>query len=144
MIQGLFDGGAMPVLERSAQFAAERHQVLAHNIANLSTPYFKATDLDPESFQTSLRDAIDQRRRTVRPNRGPLPMKDSRELEFKSGGIDAKPTVQNDNILFHDRNNRDLERTMAKLAENTMHFTMSMDMLRNQFQMLETAIRERV
>jgi len=144
MIGDMFNGGAMPVLERTAQFTAERHKVLSHNIANLSTPYFKATDLDPDSFQASLRDAIDQRRSTVRPTRGDMSFSDTSELEFKRDGIKARPTVQNDNILFHDRNNRDLERTMSRLAENTMTFTMSMDMLRNQFQMLERAIRERV
>jgi len=67
MIQDLFSGGAMPVLERTAQFTAERHRVLAHNIANLSTPHFKSTDLDPESFQASLRDAIDEPAATAGP-----------------------------------------------------------------------------
>jgi len=70
--------------------------------------------------------------------------RDTRELDFHRDGMTARPSAQNDNILFHDRNNRDLDRTMARLAENTMAFTMTMDMMRNQFQMLETAIRERL
>ncbi len=38
MIQGMFDGGALPVLSRVIQFTAARHRVLTHDIANLSTP----------------------------------------------------------------------------------------------------------
>ena len=54
----------------------------------------------------------------------------------------AQPT--NENILFHDQNNRDLERTMQKLAENTLSHNMGIELLKNQFDLLKTAIRERM
>ena len=72
MIAGMFDNGAMPVLERVVQFTQARHRVLTDNIANLSTPYFKPRELSPESFQATLRDAIDQRRTRANPIAGPL------------------------------------------------------------------------
>ena len=55
MITRLTDSGAMPTLERLLQFTSARHQVLADNIANLSTPYYKPRDLSVESFQAALR-----------------------------------------------------------------------------------------
>ena len=144
MIEGVFDGGAMPALERLAQFTAQRHSVLTDNIANLSTPYFKPRDLDPQSFQSEMRNAIDRRRQTNTPVAGPLDLTDTVQLRFRPHGIDASPEPTHENILFHDQNNRDLDRTMQKLAENTLAHNVAIEMLRNQFSMLEVAIRERV
>jgi flagellar basal body rod protein FlgB len=50
----------------------------------------------------------------------------------------------NEGILFHDENNRDLERTMQHLAENTLAHNTAIELIRNQFQMLQVAIRERI
>ena len=144
MITDLFDSGALPALRRLVQFTGHRHAVLADNIANLSTPYFKPADLDTDAFQAALRDAIDRRRATRTPMSGPLAMADTVQLRFRPGGIDATPTPTNQNILFHDQNNRDLERLMQGLAENTLAHNAAIELLRNEFSMIEIAIRERV
>lgn len=128
MIAGMFEGGALPVLEKVVQFTASRQRLLAHNIANLSTPGFVPTDMDPESFQAALADAIDQRRSSGEPLQVSVPA----------------PEAINQNILFHDQNNRDLERTMAALAENAMTHNAALEMIRNEFEMLRLAIRERM
>ena len=143
MIQGLFDSGAMPVLERMAQFTQQRHRALAHNIANLSTPYFKPVDLDTGAFQQALGDAIDQRRARVGGD-GALPLTDTRELTFGADRLQTRPQRTNEGVLFHDENNRDLERIMQHLAENSLVHNTAIELIRNQFDMLRTAIRERV
>ena len=144
MINGLFDGGGLPVLERLVQFTEARHSVLADNIANLSTPYYKPRDLDPRAFQANLRQALDRRRSSVRPMNGPLHLNDTRQLRFQHDGIRATPAELGDNVLFHDENNRDVERLMQRLAENTMAHNMAIEMMRNQLNLLGIAIRERV
>ena len=144
MIKGLLDSGAMPALERLVQFTGARHKLLVDDVANLSTPFFKPRDLDPASFQASLRGAIDDRRRQPNPTRGGLNLRDTREISFKTGRVEVKGRPMNDNILFHDRNNRDLERIMQHLAENTMAHNAGVDLLRNQFDLLKTAIRGRL
>lgn len=144
MIQGMFNSGAMPVLERMIQFTEARHRVLTDNIANLSTPYFKPRDLSVQSFQATLRQAIEQRRASADPQAGPLPVQDTRQLRFRGDGLDAAPDHSNQNILFHDQNNRDVERLMQHLAENTLAHRMSVELMRGEMQMLQTAIRERV
>ena len=141
MIADLFNYGALPALERLVQFSGARHHVLTDAIANLSTPYYKPRDLDPRSFQTTLREAIDQRRNTARPEDGPLTIHDTREIRFHPDRIDARPRQTNRNILFHDQNNRDVERTMQQLAENTMAHRTGIEFLRNEFAMIRTAIR---
>lgn len=144
MIQGLFSSGAVPILERLVQFTGARHRVLTHNIANLSTPYFKPRDLDPDGFMASLRQAVDRRRRGKSPLSGPLQIGDTRQLRFRADRIEARPQFTNQNIMFHDRNNRDLERIMQDLAENTLAHNAAIEMLRSEFNLLRTAIRERV
>ena len=144
MIKGMLDGGAMPVLERFTQFTAERHKVLAHNIANFSTPYFKPRDLDVENFQATLGEAVDKRRRQMNPTGGPLRLGNTQQIDFLEDGMKAYPDKVHDNVLFHDQNNRDLERTMQKLAENTLSHSLGIELLKNQFDLLKTAIRERM
>lgn len=144
MIAEIFESGALPALERLAQFTEQRHKVLVNNIANFDTPFFKPRDLDPKSFQDALGKAIDRRRATITPMRGRLDISDTRQLTFYSDrmAVDAAPT--NQNILFHDQNNRDLERTMQHLAENTLAHNVAIELLRSEYALIETAIRERV
>lgn len=144
LIAGMFDSGALPVAERLVAFTGRRHQVLTHNIANLSTPFFKPQDVDSKSFQAALSDAVDRRRATSSPIRGALQLENSRQLRFTRDGVELRPHPTNENILFHDQNNRDLERTMQNLAENTMANQLGIELVRNQFDMLRLAIRERI
>jgi len=143
MIKDMFDGGAMQTLERTLQFTHERHRLMVNNIANADTVHYRSKDIDPESFQDSLRRALGDRRRTGTPTNGKLEMRDTWEMRFREGGIDVRPERSNQNMLFHDRNNRDLERTMQQLAENTLAHNATVEMMRNQFDMIRTAIRER-
>ena len=144
MIQGIFARGALPALERVVQFTAARQKVLAHNIANLSTPYFKPTDLSPEEFRATLRSAIDQRRGGADPHAAPLEIRDTDQVTFRPDGIAVNPEATHEGVLYHDQNNRDLERIMQHLAENTLMHNAAVEMIRNQFAVLQTAIRERV
>jgi flagellar basal-body rod protein FlgB len=144
MIHGMFDYGALPALQRLAQFTSHRHKVLANNIANLSTPYFKPADLDPGEFQRALGQAIDDRRRSPNPVAGPLDLRDTDQLRFGADRLIASPKATHENILFHDQNNRDVDRLMQRLAENTIMHNAAVELIRNQVEMLRTAIRERV
>lgn len=144
IINNMFDGGAAPVLERIVQFTQARQQVLAHNVANLSTPYFKPVDLDPKAFNAALNDAIRRRRDSGNPVTAPLEMRDTHRMSFKHGRVEIRPTPVNEGILFHDQNNRDLERMMQKVAENNLTHSAAVEMLRKEWSILETAIRGRV
>lgn len=144
-MQGLFDFGALPVLERTIQFTESRHRVLTDNIANLSTPNYRPKEMSVESFQQALGDAIDRRRSEQGGPIGGLEMRDTADLAFGPDSVTARTaTPADDNLLFHDRNNRSLETTMQALAENTMVHNAAMEMLRSEFSLLQTAIQERV
>lgn len=139
----MFSYGSMPVLERMVQFTGARQELIAHNIANFSTPFYKPVDLDPRKFQSQLSDAMDRRSRKPNPMRRPLELRNGEEARFRNGQLEFKPQAKNENILFHDQNNRDVERTMQDLVENTLAHRTSIDLLKSQFDLLRTAIRER-
>ena len=144
LIHGMFDSGALPVAERLVQFTDRRQKVLADNVAGLSTPFFKPRDLDPRSFQAALRDAIDQRRASVSSTSGPLDIDNTGQLQFHEDGIRARPQPIHENILFHDQNNRDLERLMQRVAENTMAHRLGIELVRNELGIIRTAISGRI
>ncbi len=140
MIDAVANADALPVLERLLQFAGQRHRLIVNNIANFDTPGFRATDVSVEGFQEQLAEAIDDRR----ARGGPLEIKDSAQVEFTATGIELHPEPVGRNLLFHDGNDRDLERTMQDLAENFMTFRLAAELLRGRFDLVNTAIRERI
>lgn len=144
MLDGLTNSGAMPVLERMLQFTSARQSMLTHNIANIDTPYFRPRDLDPKGFQAQLGKAVDRRRTRPDPLGGALELGDTDDLRFREDGIDVRPATLDQNVMFHDRNNRDLERIMQSLAENTLAHNVAADFLKSEFDLLKMAIRERI
>lgn len=145
MIKGMFNYGSMPVLEQTVQFTGARQELIANNIANLSTPYFKPTDLDPAKFQAQLREALEDRSRRPNPMRRDFELGSTDQVRTRHGRVtEFRPEQSNENVLFHDQNNRDVERTMQDLVENTLAHRTSIELLKSQFDLLRTAIRERV
>ncbi|MEM1099294.1 MAG: hypothetical protein AAGH92_10960 [Planctomycetota bacterium] len=134
----------MPALERMVQFTEARQRVLAHNVANFSTPSFQPADLDPSEFQQTLGDALDKRQNSRLAGQRPLEIDDTDHVEFRPGRLIVKPEPTNENVVFHDGNNRNLERVMQDVAENVMAHQFGVTLLKNQFDNLRTAIRERL
>lgn len=144
-INDLTNAGAIPVLEASMRFAAQRQRLIAHNIANLSTPDFRPVDVSVPAFQKSLREAVEARRTGRTSPASPLALGRNPELEVAPDGtLRLNPRTPSANILFHDRNNRDLERIMQDPAENTLAHNAAIELMRSEFTLLREAIRERL
>ena len=141
MIEGVTNGLDLPVLERVIQFAARRQDIIVNNIANISTPDFRPVDVSTSEFQSQLGDAIDQRRGR---GGGDLPLQSTREVQVTEGGLQLNPGPSGDNLLFHDGNDRDLERIMQDLVQNFLVFRTTSELLQNRFDILNTAIRGRI
>jgi len=137
--------GAIPALTATLQFSARRHEQLAANVANLNTPNFQPRDVEPAAFQKALGEAIDGRRARFGGHRGGLEFSGSREIGLdRRGNIRLAPKPINRAALRHDRNNSDLDSTMKDIAENTMVYRMSAELLRSRFNLIQSAITERV
>ncbi len=141
----LTSSGAIPALTATLQFSARRHEMLASNVANLNTPEYQPKNVEPASFQKALGKAIDARRTATGGIRGDLFIKGSREVGMDSNGnLRLNPTAINRGPLRHDQNNSDIDSAMKSIAENTMVYRMSAELLRSRFNLLQSAISERV
>lgn len=140
-IRDLVNADELPVLEHSLRFAAQRQQILAHNIANIDTPGFRTLDASPAGFQQSLAKAIDARRDRWGGTRGDLEWAQTTELrKDRRGLLELKPSPTGDNILFHDRRNASLEELMQGIQENTAAFALSAELMRAKMDLLRTAV----
>ena len=144
-IDQLHTAGALPTLAATMRFAGQRQQLIAHNIANFETPNYRPRDVSPASFQRMLGEAVQARRESNGGTSGALPMGGTREIAVSPRGeLSLKPRTASGNILFHDRNNRDLERTMQAMVENSATFRVAADFMRSRGGVIRSAIAERV
>jgi flagellar basal-body rod protein FlgB len=144
LIQDLENSGSMPVLSKMLQFAAQRQKLLAHNIANFETPDFRPADVSLSNFRKNLSDAVDKRRQETGGMQGDLALDDTREVtSTPAGAVTLHPRTPSGNILYHDRNNRDLERMMQDLAENGLTYKATVDLMRRENDLLRAAITQR-
>lgn len=143
MINGVTNAGAIPVLERVMQFAGRRHEILSHNIANISTPNFRPEDVSVERFQEVLGEAIDGRR-AAGGNGGRLRIDGTTQVTIEEDRVVLHPEPLGENILFHDGGDRNVERLMQGLVENFLAFRTAAQFIRRDFESLQTAIRGRI
>jgi flagellar basal-body rod protein FlgB len=148
-----------PLLEKAAAFAERRHDVLAGNLANVSTPGYQTRDLPVEQFQTALRKALESR--LVAPESGAtssmgFPADDeSLGLWSWNGaespqGLDPFPKelfksvkAASQTATFQDGANRSIETEVMELTKNSMMQTMAIELMTSQFNKLQAVISER-
>ncbi len=143
MIDGVTNTEGLSVLERLVQFAGQRHRLIVNNIANFDTPGYRPLDVSVQDFRKQLGEAIDERRTSARRGAA-LNIEDSDQVEFRAGSMTLHPTPIGDNILFHDGNDRDLDRTMQDLVENFLTFRMATELMRSRYDILRSAIAGRI
>ncbi|MBN8597062.1 MAG: hypothetical protein J0L78_05240 [Planctomycetes bacterium] len=148
MFTDLTNSGAIPTLSAALQFAGERQKLIAHNIANVSTPNFIQRNVSASEFQRALSEAVENRRRQSGGESGELPFRSSGAIQMGLNGTvhlvpnRASPSSEG-GVLFHDKNNRDLERLMQDSVENAAFYRMNVDLLRTRFDLLKSAIAQR-
>ncbi len=133
----IFDDHTMRTLETALDIAAARHQVIANNVANENTPGFKAADVD---FVSSLEQAMAGRGeligRTTR--RGHLPIPGP-----ASTGAPLIVQTEDEGVSMRvDGNSVDIDREMAKTAENAAMYNTFAQLVWNKFSILKYVISE--
>jgi flagellar basal-body rod protein FlgB len=127
----LFDQ-AIDRLARGLEFASRRHEVLTRNVANLETPGYRARDVEFGDFLAAVRPvAIDGT--TPAPLRAALP-----------GEPEAHVVYASDGAAREDGNDVNLDRQMARLAENTLFNHTLVNLLTARFNAMKQAISGRV
>ena len=128
-IDRLLNQGSTPVLERMLQFTDARQSLLAEDVANVSTPNFVQKDLSLDKFQEILQKKV-QEQESAAPG----------SVNFDDVSMDIQQPQQG--MLFHDGNNRSMEQLMSDQAKNALMHNMAVELLRDQYSQIETALKE--
>ncbi len=121
-MSSLFDT-SVRTLEKSMDLYLTRHNVIADNIANAETPYFKTRQVD---FESELQRAVEAE-------------------ETGIGGVDiesVRPKIfqDPDTELGQDLNSVDMDREMARMAKNDTQYAAASQMISKKFGLLKYAI----
>lgn len=133
--------GHIAILEQALAAAALRHQALAHNLANVNTPGYKALRV---SFEDELARALDAQ--AGRDRRLPLARTDPGHLPGPAPAPPraAAPHVWRDltRSARADGNNVDLEAEMARVAANQIWYMALSRQIGDEFGRLRLAATE--
>jgi flagellar basal-body rod protein FlgB len=132
--QDLFEG-SISALHRALNTGALQHKVLTSNIANIDTPNYKA-------FEVVMEDALKKNGRSVEAIK--LVRTQSQHLAGRhplSTQVKIKATDPPPFNLRADGNTVDLEKTMGKLAENTILYRAAAQIIKKKFQGLLNSIQ---
>jgi flagellar basal-body rod protein FlgB len=132
--QSLFSG-SIATLQKTLNIGSVRHKVLTANIANIDTPNYKA-------FEVVMKDELKKNGRTshpiqmvrTRPEHLPGRNQSATNVKIKA----ADPPALN---FRADGNTVDLDKTMGKLAENTILYRAAAQIIKRKFQGLKNAIQ---
>ena len=122
-------------LAKSLNLRSIQHKALASNIANMDTPNYKAVELDVAE--------------KMKKNKGSVPglqlaRTHGRHLQFRTHRTDRvelkkmTPPAYN---LRGDGNTVDIDRTMGKLAQNTLMYRATAQLISKKFKGLKNVIK---
>ena len=117
------------ILDKAADAANLRNELLTNNIANVSTPNYKRKDLDFESvLQGELAGGKDLSKAVKKANQN---------LET----LDAQVYTDNASLSYRlDGNNVDINTEEARLAENQIKYQALVDLMNQEFARYNTVL----
>lgn len=147
MLNSLFDSSTVPLLQKVAAFAERRQEVLAGNIANLSTPDYKTRDLPVAAFQNALQQAVARRQpagRAAESNWSFTTPEASPPMSklFPAELFQARETSP-ESITFQDGNNRSVEHEVLEMTKNSLLQNIAIELMNAQLNRLQAVISER-
>ena len=125
----LFDK-AIDRLTTGVEYTNRRHELLTKNVANLETPGYRAVDVTFDDFLKPAQTAADVQ-----------------QISIGAGGAGdprARVVYANDGRPRDDGNDVNLDRQMARLAENTLFNHTLIQLLASRFATVKQAISGRV
>jgi flagellar basal-body rod protein FlgB len=145
MIESILNATTIPLLEKMAAFGERRQEVLAGNIANIDTPFYKMRDLPAADFQEALKDAV-KHGLHAQAARG-SETTSARERPRLDAIFPAKlfqaREAPSSNPTFHDANNRSIEQQVTEMTKNAMMLQFAVEVMSAQMNMLQMVVSER-
>lgn len=136
-IENLFQREVTPVLEAGMGFAYQKQLVIANNIANADTPYYRRQTVPEDEFTEALVDAIERRREYH-----PSTFAPEGKLDVNWNGTYPKMRMF-DGIESgperHDENSVIIEQEMADQAKNELKMSAMQQLFKKHMMMLKDA-----
>ena len=133
MYLDLFESKTLNAMESYMGRLAERHQVVASNLANIDTPGYKTKDM---SFHATMDELL------APQSTGRLRATNERHIEGESFGLQERVFEPKGLIERADKNNVDIDREMMKQSETALGYSMMTQMVRGKYHKLMTSINE--
>ena len=117
------------ILDKAADAANMRNELISNNIANVSTPNYKRKDID---FETVLQAEL----------AGGRTLNQSVYMANKDLSVlDPQVFTDNSNLSYRlDGNNVDISTEEAYLAENTIRYQLLIDQMNQEFSRYQTVL----
>jgi flagellar basal-body rod protein FlgB len=131
---GIFNR-TISLLERSLDLRSLNQRVLASNIANMDTPNYKAVELVVEE-EMNRKQEFNPGLSLARTHVNHFPPKN-----IPRSPINFKAAKAPDFSLRGDGNTVDIDRTLGKLAQNTLLYNAASQLISNKFKGLKNAIK---
>ena len=123
------------VLRKGLSFSSYRHDLIANNIANNSTPGYRRREVD---FRGAL---LAQMKGTI-----PSYMTHDNHISLDHESVDRAmfTTQPNETDIKSDGNNVDLDKEVVNMSNNSVYYSTLATVLNKKFRALRTVISERV
>jgi flagellar basal-body rod protein FlgB len=131
---GLY-AGTIPVLEKVLDLRSAKHGFIISNIANMDTPNYRSFDLLVKEEMQRAADAENSIKLRQTHSRH-LPLRAAR-----AGSVDVHPSSIIRDSPEGDYNTVDIDKEMANLAENSLLYNASAQILAKKFEGLKNAIQ---
>lgn len=129
----------MGIAKKLLNTYAIRSEVIADNIANVSTPNFKRSDV---TFEYELNRALQSNKNNA--NNIQAKMTDSRHIPFDIPKdykeVSPNIIVDYDTSYRNDKNNIDIDKEMAEEVKNTMRYQLFSQIVNSQYKQIRKAI----
>jgi len=130
----VFDKSGFPLLEKFLNISSLRNKLISGNIANVSTPGFRSSDVD---FHGELKKAVGNKDGVRVTLTHPAHIQSPRS----SGGT---PKIRvNKSKESNGVNNVNIDKEMANLAQNQIYYSIGARLLANKFTALRGAIKSK-
>jgi flagellar basal-body rod protein FlgB len=122
-----------------------RHELLSHNLANADTPGFRPHDLE---FEGVLQNVVSKDRAGGAMAAVPHKAAHGQVMGPVAIGHDARPTEVQETVTRADvgdtldDNAVDIDREMAKVADNSLYYQASLELLRRRYAAVQRAIAD--
>ena len=124
------------ILSKSLSALAQRHKVLANNIANVDTPGFKRSDVN---FQQVLKRAVESQKQESLPLKTTHPQ----HIPLEEGAALSVPVIKDTSTTYRkDGNNVDIEKEIVEINKNSLLYNATVNFANNEFSLLKHAIEE--